>query len=330
MTFTVRRVLAGHDSDGSVVVADGSPPHTVEAPDGTAVSDLFWLDRPPATAADGGDPPAGGFPIEPPPSGFHVRVIRLPPPKAAALADEQWLHVAGESADRPGMHATDTLDFMIVLDGEIVLGMEDGERRLSRGDAVVQRGTMHRWRVVGDRPCTYVVAMLRTAADLPPPPVRLEPRPAPATDGPRRVVTGVDGAGRSVVLHDGPPPTIFARGGPNGVTLIDLWQTGGAVSRPDQGGDIDGPWELDPAGRGVAFRLVDWPAGDYPDDVGWHATDSIDVDVVLSGHLELGLRGTAPIVLAPGEFVVLRGVEHRWRPVGEDPVRMAAVMLTLG
>jgi hypothetical protein len=182
--------------------------------------------------------------------------------------------------------------------------------------------------VAGDRPCTYVVAMLRTAPNAPPP-VGLEPRAGSTTGGPRRVVTGVGPAGRSVVLHDGPPPTIFGRGGPNGVRLIDLWQTGGALSRPDQGGDLEGPWELDPAGRGVAFRLVEWPAGDYPEDEGWHTTESIDVDVVLSGQLELGVRGVPPIVVGPGEFVVLRGAEHRWRPVGPDPVRMAAVMLTL-
>jgi quercetin dioxygenase-like cupin family protein len=328
MTFEVRRVMLGHTPDGDVVVADGRPPHSVEAPDGTAVSDLFWVDGPPAVASDGGDPPEGGFPIEPPPSGFHARIIRLPAPPPGVPADEHWLRVAGEDPEHPGMHATDTLDFMIVLDGEIVLGMEEGERRLGPGDAVVQRGTMHRWRVVGDRPCTFVVAMLRTAPDAPPP-VPLEPRPGLSTDGPRRVVTGVGPAGRSIVLHDGPPPIIFGRGGPNDVALIDLWQTGGAVSRPDQGGDIEGTWQLDPEGRGVAFRMVHWPPGDYPADEGWHATESIDVDVVLSGHLELGIRGAPPIVVGPGEFVVLRGAEHRWRPVGDEAVRMAAVMLTL-
>jgi len=329
MLFTVRRVLTGQGPDGRAVVADGRPPHTVEAPDGTAVSDLFWLDRPPVAASDGGDPPDGGFPIEPPPSGFHARVIRLPPPGAGVPVEGQWLHVAGEKPGLPGMHATDTLDFMVVVDGEILLGMEEGERNLGPGDAVVQRGTMHRWRVLGDRPCTYVVAMLRTSPGAAPE-LRLEPRAGSGAGGPRRVVTGVGPAGRSTVLHDGPPPTILARNGPNGVMLTDLWQTGGAVSRPDQGGDIEGPWQLDPAGRGVAFRMVDWPVGDYPEDEGWHTTESIDVDVILSGHLELGIRDAPPLVMGPGEFVVLRSAEHRWRPVGDRPVRMAAVMLTLG
>ena len=84
---------------------------------------------------------------------------RRPPPDASD--DERWIRLASEDPERPGMHATDTLDFMAVLDGEIVLGLDDGEHHLRQGDCVVQRGNAHRWRIVGDRPCTYAVAMVR-------------------------------------------------------------------------------------------------------------------------------------------------------------------------
>jgi len=47
----------------------------------------------------------------------------------------------------------------VILDGEIELEVEDGCVRLGAGDCVVQRGTQHRWRVVGDGPCTYAVAL---------------------------------------------------------------------------------------------------------------------------------------------------------------------------
>jgi mannose-6-phosphate isomerase-like protein (cupin superfamily) len=68
-------------------------------------------------------------------------------------------------------------------------------------------------------------------------------------------------------------------------------------------------------------------AGNDPGDAGWHATDTIDVDIVVSGQLELALPDVEPVVLGPGDCVVQRGTMHRWRPVGDDGVRYVAVML---
>ena len=53
-------------------------------------------------------------------------------------------------------------------------------------------------------------------------------------------------------------------------------------------------------------------------------------DIVLSGHLELSLPDQAPVVLGPGEAVVQRGTHHRWRPVGDEAVEWAALMLAVG
>ena len=53
----------------------------------------------------------------------------------------------------PGMHATDTIDFEVVLEGTIVLELDDGaEVTLHAGDTVVQNGTRHRWKNPGDHP----------------------------------------------------------------------------------------------------------------------------------------------------------------------------------
>ena len=72
------------------------------------------------------------------------------------------------------------------------------------------------------------------------------------------------------------------------------------------------------------------PAGFDPGDAGWHTTATIDVDVVLSGQLELSLPEHPPVVLGPGEAVVQRGTHHRWRPVGDEPVEWVALMLAVG
>ncbi len=327
----VRRVVTGHDASGrEQILSDGAPPKTIEAPNGAGVSELLVFESAPRDARSGGDSAGPGFPLHPAPGGATVRVIRLPAPAAGASGEERWLAVAGEDPERRGWHTTDTLDFELILDGEIALGLDDGDHLLGRGDVVVQRATGHRWRVVGDRPCTYLAVMLRPDPKAPEPRVPLAPRAGAAgAPGPRRLVTETGPDGRSRAASFGPPPNVLQLGAPMEVTLSELWQTGGPLSRPEQGGDPAPGWSLEPQGRGIAFRMVELPAGHDPGDAGWHTTATIDVDVIVSGQVELALPGVAPVVLGPGGAVIQRATVHRWRPVGPEPLRMAALMFGL-
>jgi quercetin dioxygenase-like cupin family protein len=331
MAFTVRRVETGLDGGRSVIRSDGTPPRTVEMAEGPAVSEILWLDGPATTADDGRDRDDAGYALEPPLGGASVRIIRLPAPDPTRPVDQQWLRIEGDDPAHPGHHTTDTLDLIVILDGRIVLGLEDGDHELAAGDTAIQRGTRHRWRVVGDRPCTYVVVMIRPDPAEPEPGEKLSPRAAaePIGAGVRRLVAGVDAEGRSHAEVDGEPGFVFRPAGPDGVTLTELWQTGGPLRRPDQGGDPDAPYALEPKGRGIAFRMVDLPAGHDPGPAGWHTTNTIDVDIIVSGRMELGLSDADPTELGPGDVVVQRATDHRWRPLGDQPVRMAAVMFSL-
>lgn len=294
-----RRVVTGPEG----IASDGTSPFTVDAPAGS-VSELLWLDGPVRSVADGRDRTDGGYVLEPPEGGASSRIIRLPPTGT-------WLRVDGDDDAAPGMHATDTLDVMVVLDGEIVLGMPDGSETVVRaGDAVVQRGTAHRWRIVGDGPCTYWVTMLRPIAGAAP--TALAPR---SGEFGRRLVTGGD----AVVEQ----PASVGIG-----AVYDVWHTGGPLASVTQGGDPDGSWSLDLPTGSVAVRMVALPPGG-PTEAGWHATPTIDIDVVLSGRLGLELPGGVTAELGPGESVVQRGTEHRWWAVGDEPVRWAAVMFAL-
>ncbi len=258
---TFRRVVTGHDPDGAAVfLSDGTPPHTVSMPDGMGVSDFLWLNGPPRTADDGEDRD-GAFDLEPPPGGLSVRIISIPPPPADAPEAERWIRLAGEDPERPGMHATDTLDFMTVLDGEIVLGLDEGEHHLTQGDSVIQRGNAHRWRVVGDKPCVYAVVMVRPDASSSSPPLEVEPPSAGTTSSWRRLVAGTDATGRSVAIVDGPASVVYEPGGAGGVALVELWQTGGPPRDAGQGGEPAGPWQLEPRNGGIAFRAIEMPAG---------------------------------------------------------------------
>jgi mannose-6-phosphate isomerase-like protein (cupin superfamily) len=321
--FTARRVVTGHDDAGkAVILSDGPPERTIQA-NGFGVATWLWLDGSPATVDDGGEEPDGAMRLEPPPGGCSVRIIRFP---GAREGGGDWISVEGDDPDRPGMHATDTLDFMAVVDGRIVLGLDDGEHELGPGDVVIQRGNVHRWRVVGDDPCTYIVCMMRPDPSAGAP---REPQQDPTTGDagrPRRLVAASDADGRSYALADGGAPSMMSAGD---TRLVELWQTGGPLGTPDQGGDPAGDWELEPRGGGIAFRSVRLAAGHDPGDAGWHTTATIDVDIVLSGQVEMALPDIPPVVIGPGEAVVQRGTHHKWRPVGDEPAEWVALMIAV-
>ena len=318
-TFSVRRVVTGHRDGAAVFLEDGSPPNTIAAPTWFGVTELLWFDGRPADADAGRDRSDGGWPLEPPAGGLSSRVICMPAPDPATPVDDTWLRVAGDDASAPGMHATDTLDLMLVLGGEIVCGLDDGEVRLAAGDAVIQRGTRHRWRVVGDAPCTYWVTMLR-------------PDPATAAaggttrsepgSGIRRIVTGGSGWEETEA-----PVGLQA----DSVSIVDLWQTGGLPASSMQGGDppAGAAWELEPVGRGTSFRVLELAPSDMDPEVGWHTTATIDLDVILSGRVALHLRGEQSVELGPGDVVLQRATDHRWEVLGDEPLRMATVMVSV-
>ena len=327
--FTVRCVVAGLDDAGQpAFLSDGPPLRTVGAPNGFGVSELAWFERPPRTAADGGDPPADRIGAFPAAGGIAARLIRFAAPDEGASPDESWVRVASEDPSRPGMHRSETLDLMIVLDGRVLLGLDDGEHEVGPGVAVIQRGTVHRWRVLGAQPLTFLSVLVGPAPGALPNP--LTPRVGGGTASGHRLVTGTHPDGRSTRIDAGPPVEL----GTPDVTLRDLWQTGGPVHSTDQGGDADGPWALEPAGRGISLRTVQFAPGHDPGAAGMHATETIDVDLLLAGSLELALPGrggaiSETTVLHRGDTVLMRGVTHRWRPVGDEPAVLASVMIGL-
>lgn len=87
------------------------------------------------------------------------------------------LLTALDPARGPGMHATDSVDFDVVVSGRVILSLENGEAELQQGDCVVQRGTWHTWRNPCEEPCVLAVTMLRTDANPSTPPQRRPVRP---------------------------------------------------------------------------------------------------------------------------------------------------------
>lgn len=104
--------------------------------------------------------------VEPPAGATSWRIFELPPDEvvAAWLASRELPEV-----EASGFHRTDTLDYVLVLDGEVALELDSGSVELRSGDCVVQRGTRHAWRNRSGRPVRLAVVMVSLATGDPAP-----------------------------------------------------------------------------------------------------------------------------------------------------------------
>jgi mannose-6-phosphate isomerase-like protein (cupin superfamily) len=132
---TPRRIVTGHDRTGkSVVLSDGPPPqhHPMQGPEvGADFFEIWNSTRPvPLLTAVESEPNEKPFSIMPE-SGHLLRIIEIYPPS--------------RGGKRTVMHRTRTVDYVVVIKGEIVLVLDDSEVTLRPGDVVVQRGTDHAW-----------------------------------------------------------------------------------------------------------------------------------------------------------------------------------------
>jgi mannose-6-phosphate isomerase-like protein (cupin superfamily) len=108
----------------------------------------------------------------PEPGGIRFRFFTFLPVSAGngEPAAPQLQDVEGESSnfaeafdpERPGMHISDTIDFVHVLAGEVILELERGEVLVKEGDSVIMRGGWHNWRNEADEPCTVSSVMVGT------------------------------------------------------------------------------------------------------------------------------------------------------------------------
>jgi len=136
VTRPARRIVTGHDAKGkSVFLSDGGPPqHHAMKGEGVGADFIeIWSvgePVPPLCSIELREPNERAFTIMPP-SGHLLRLIDIYP--------------AGQGGKRTVMHRTKTLDYVIVIEGEITLILDDSEVTLKQSDVVVQRGTMHAW-----------------------------------------------------------------------------------------------------------------------------------------------------------------------------------------
>ncbi len=171
MTTTVRRVVTGHDETGKAIVLIDGDAANVKVRPGTGIgATLLWMtDETPSdmtSHADAGERETG---VTPPLNGSIFRTVEFPPEKDAEggqsneeMRAEMGVGRGGSDtpARHPGMHRTPSIDYAIVMTGEIDMLLDDSEIHLAAGDVVVQMGTNHAWANRGDEACQIAFILI--------------------------------------------------------------------------------------------------------------------------------------------------------------------------
>jgi mannose-6-phosphate isomerase-like protein (cupin superfamily) len=175
MARKIRRVVTGHDAQGrSIILSDGPAGSVKEmAPTfpGLALTDFWETTGSPASNAGSADAADRPVHLEPVRNGTIFRMVEFPPDASrpqGADSREGFKAIGAAHAQAAGhadpmMHRTATVDYAIVVKGEIYAVMEKGETLLRAGDVLVQRGTNHSWSVRGKEPA--LVAFILVGAE---------------------------------------------------------------------------------------------------------------------------------------------------------------------
>jgi quercetin dioxygenase-like cupin family protein len=177
MTGFIRRVVTGHDKSGkAVVISDGLTPTLKTNPlrPGHRSTEVWRTNAAPAPITkDEPDPTLGPRAIHPAPQGTVIRIAEIAPESEAIrnLTPEQAREVFkaagsenastfGRGGRHPMMHRTETIDYAVILEGELTLVLDDEDVQLKTGDVVIQRGTNHAWSNRSGRICRILYVLI--------------------------------------------------------------------------------------------------------------------------------------------------------------------------
>jgi quercetin dioxygenase-like cupin family protein len=168
MTRPTRRVVTGHDASGkAVVLFDGPAPNAKLRKASGLTSTLLWVtDESPADNSGRADRAERDIGVAPPPRGSIFRVVDFPPAADvgavdnAAMLREMGIKEGQGGARHATMHRTKSVDYAVVISGEIDMLLDDSEVRLRAGDVLVQRGTSHAWVNRGKESCRIAFVLI--------------------------------------------------------------------------------------------------------------------------------------------------------------------------
>jgi quercetin dioxygenase-like cupin family protein len=314
--FGWRCVITNHDSDGRPIIQSDTTLTELEVKATTRLARILSLPSPAKSAEDGA-----------------VDVVGAETDPGSLTVDALIVGRTHDGLLSPDVGSPEWFEAYIVVRGQLHVTVGSDDAVLLPGEVFLPRGQPYGMRTAASEETRLV--RVRCVAD-PNAGVAL-PATIRSSSGParraRRVVGGTDATGRPHIVQDGDPAVTFVIGdelNPD-VRLTDVWELGGLVRRAEQGGDAREPFELEPRASGMKILNLELKKpvenNGPPGEGGWHATATIDVDVVIDGSVEMYLPDLPPVTLRPGDTLIQRGTNHLWRVVGDRSLRMVTVML---
>ncbi len=373
----IRRVVTGNDKHGrSGVAMDGPAPNTKAPPMGSGrrYTDLWVWENAPLALSDDSDGGNIAYDFPGPPNGGHVRVVQASTvPTNFNKADDKEvipLHAphlcppgrmwerGGDNAFTSPMHKTETVDYGILLEGERVLVLDDGELVMKPGDVVIQVGAFHAWtnpRKAGLMAFDMIGAHFvdgdvglgqGSAAPMVPPPGW---QPPDGVEPVRRIVTIDREPAVSSLVSDGPSPDVKTDPARPGFAATRLWVTDSTPAKivfetlhladtltPPQNGSVmrvmtfppDAVWQGKVGEKEVRawFAAMGSPRASTYSAQAPHPymqrTRTFDFCFVLKGEIVLVLDDSE-VALKSGECVIQRGTNHAWSNRSANPAVVA-------
>lgn len=166
--FHVRRVVAGLDDKGKSIIEEDSPtPHVAYLnKSGSCALAEIWRSSAAPSPAQAADLLRTPYVLMPPAGGSVLRFLRFPPEAEMGGLTEPPIDTSGatyagpDNPIHPAMHKTKTIDYAIVISGEIWAILENGETLMRAGDVMIQRATWHAWANRSDAPCIVAFVLI--------------------------------------------------------------------------------------------------------------------------------------------------------------------------
>jgi len=176
MFENLRRIVTENDENGRSVARIVGPPANIIEIGGHGLGEIWNEDSLPTDVKGAArDTTPGRLELEPKRGGVKFRYVTIPPGKKS-LSPEELLegeavmaiafdkigaaHCQIKGARHPGMHKTETLDFITLISGRITLLLDEADYVLKPGDSVVQRGTAHAWKNTGTEPALLMAVLI--------------------------------------------------------------------------------------------------------------------------------------------------------------------------
>lgn len=154
MTAIPRRIVTGHKDGISVIVEDKKVTNVSEHVPGLIISDIWATNTMPVDLNQDFHVENSLIP-DPPKNGTYFRYVSIPPDKEMGIPE-----ITKENGPHPFMHQTESLDYIIILSGEVYLILEGEETLLKTGDIVIQKATNHAWSNRSEQPCIQLAILI--------------------------------------------------------------------------------------------------------------------------------------------------------------------------